>query len=94
MEEKKKDEINPFYNWVYKKGSQVCEWYSAWVDRHPIIYGMTLSIAFFSMANDSYNNIPNSSFPFMEWFSVFVFLICGLVFLYITFVYKSKSDVK
>jgi hypothetical protein len=90
MEEKKRNDIL-FYNWLYKKGLVIWEWYSAWVDRHPIIYGVTLAIAFFVMANDSYNNISNSNHPFMEWLSVFVFSICGLVFLYITFIYKIKS---
>jgi len=90
MEEKRKDIL--FYEWLYKKGLKVWGWYSAWCDRHPTIVGIFLTLLLFSMAHDSYNRIPTSQYPFMEWFCVFVFVMWCLLFLYLTFIYKPKSD--
>ncbi len=93
MNEPDKNEGLYLHEWAYKKAENVWNKYNAWVDRHPKIFGSLLALVMFSMAYDSYNLIPISKYPFMEWFCVFVFILWGFLFLYAAIIYKPKPKV-
>lgn len=92
MNENKKEGLY-LHEWAYKKGEQIWDWYSKWVDRHPKIVGIFLALVMFTTANDMYNKIQTSNYPVIEWFCIIVFSVWGIIFLYAGLIYKSKKEV-